>query len=113
MELKRSMRDRSVILSIHGVKRITSTESGALREALDRVAVVKHVQYIIDFQGVVSIDSTGLSALIGFYQKVMRKGADLVLTGLQNSVKLTFELTRLHEVFSFSSDIDTAVASAA
>jgi anti-sigma B factor antagonist len=113
MKLNRTMRDRSVILTIEGARRITSAESNELRKQLEMVTIVGKVQYIIDFQDVVSIDSTGLSALIGFYQAIMRKGGELVLTGLKNSVKLTFELTRLHEVFSFSPDIDSAVASAA
>ena len=111
MKLKSRIEQKATVLSITGAKRVAANASTELRAQLEGMLVVGGMNYIVEFDEVIAIDSTGLSALIGFYQRIMKNGGELILVGIKNSVKLTFELTRLHEVFSFAANVDTAVSS--
>lgn len=113
MELKSRMENKATVLSIVGAKPLVATESNTFRDKLEEVLVVGGMNYIVDFDEVTAIDSTGLCALIGFYQRIRKVKGELILVGLKNSLRCTFSLTGLHQVFSISENVASAVCSVA
>lgn len=59
----------------------------------------KHQALMVDMTGVVFVDSTALSTLVQGMKHQREGGGDLYLVGLQDTVKVIFELTRLDKAF--------------
>lgn len=51
---------------------------------------------VLDFSGVVFIDSTGLASLVSLYKRTEREGRGLRIVELQDQVRGIFEITQLH-----------------
>ncbi len=80
--------------------------------SLKMMAEKKPPQVIVDLTRVSYIDSSGLAALIEGMQNVQEYGGQFALAGLQEPVRLIFEIARLDQVFRIFPDIDAAVAAA-
>jgi anti-sigma B factor antagonist len=67
---------------------------------------------VVDLSRVSYIDSSGLAVLIEGMQKVQQYGGKFALAGLQEQVRLVFEIARLDQVFQIFSNVDGALAAA-
>jgi anti-sigma B factor antagonist len=67
---------------------------------------------IVDLARVSYIDSSGLAVLIEAMQKVQQYGGKFALAGLQEPVRLVFEIARLDQVFQVFPNVDAALAGA-
>ena len=67
---------------------------------------------VIDLSRVTYIDSAGVAALIVAMQEVEAYGGKFFLSGLQETLRLIFETSRLDGVFEIFSDVDAALAAA-
>jgi anti-sigma B factor antagonist len=65
---------------------------------------------VVDLSDVVLVDSSGLAALVGGMKQARQGGGDLMLAGLQATVRIIFELTRLDRAFDIANDRDAAIA---
>ena len=65
---------------------------------------------VIDLSRVTYIDSAGVAALIIAMQEVEAYGGKFFLTGLQETLRLIFETSRLERVFQIFPDVDAALA---
>ena len=74
--------------------------SPALRTALKAKAQAKTARLLLNFAGVGYIDSSGLATLIEYYQSARTYQGKLALCSLSSSVRSSFDLVRLTEVFS-------------
>ncbi len=54
----------------------------------------------VNLSGVTFIDSTGLSALVQGMKRCRERSGEFVLFGLQQPVRIIFELTRLDKAFN-------------
>jgi anti-sigma B factor antagonist len=85
---------------------VSPTVTATLNEMIDK----KPAQLVVDLSEVSYIDSAGLAALIQAMQKVESYGGKFMLSGLQETVRSIFEISRLDQVFQIFPDADAALA---
>lgn len=68
---------------------------GARLEAGDR-------KFVLDFAHTRFIDSSGLGALLSLSRRIRQTGGELYLAGLNEEVRVLFELTRLDRLFQIT-----------
>ena len=78
--------------------------------SLNMMIEKKLPRLIVDLSRVSYIDSSGLAVLIEGMQKVQQYGGKFALTGLQEPVRLVFEIARLDQVFQVFPNVDAALA---
>ena len=84
--------------------------SPAVTATLNEVIDKKPERLVVDLSEVSYIDSAGLAALIQSMQKVEGYGGKFMLSGLQETVRSIFEISRLDQVFQIFPDADSALA---
>ena len=65
----------------------------------------------VDLSGVTFVDSMALATLAGAMKRCRQKGGDLRIFGLQQAVRIIFELTRMNRAFQVFETEAEAVAS--
>jgi anti-sigma B factor antagonist len=85
---------------------VSPTVTAALNDVIDQ----KPERLVVDLSEVTYIDSAGLAALIQALQKVEGYGGKFMLSGLQETVRSIFEISRLDQVFQIFPDADAALA---
>jgi anti-sigma B factor antagonist len=66
---------------------------------LDPLIERKAPLIVVDLEHVNYVDSSGLALFIDALQRVQGYGGQFVLAGLQDNVKMVFEIARLDQVF--------------
>ena len=64
---------------------------------------------VLDFSGVVFVDSSGLSVLVTALKAAHKANGSVVLLNLSDDVRALVELTRMHEVFQIFADEQAAI----
>jgi len=88
--------------------RLDATVAGEFRQGLIDFIQKGQVFLVLDLSDVEFIDSSGLGALVSTLKTLGGQG-DLVICGVQKSLLLLFELTRLDRVFRLYYDPKEAV----
>ena len=84
--------------------------SPAVSESLNAMIKKKPERIVIDLSRATYIDSSGVAALILAMQEVEAYGGKFFLSGLQETLRLIFETSRLDRTFRIFPDVDTALA---
>ena len=84
--------------------------SPALTQSLNAITEKKPERMVIDLSRATFIDSAGLAALILAMQTVETYGGRFFLTGLHETMRSIFEISRLDQVFQIFPDVDAALA---
>jgi anti-sigma B factor antagonist len=84
--------------------------SPVVTETLNAMIKKKPEWIMIDLSGVTYIDSAGMAALILAMQEVEAYGGRFFLSGLQETIRSIFEISRLDGIFRIFPDVDTALA---
>lgn len=93
-----------------GGKLLASQVDTFRREMTDWLQSNPNVDKIVlDMSGMEMIDSAGMGLLVSTLKKMIRKEGDVVLAGLSPSLRMLFEVTRLHRVFQIYDTVDAAV----
>ena len=66
-------------------------------------------KFVFDFDQTGYIDSSGLGVLVSVSKKIREAGGDLRLAGLNEDLRMLFELTKLDTLFKISDTTDQAV----
>lgn len=66
---------------------------------------------VVDLTNVTFVDSTALATLVRGMKHCRQRGGDLRLCGLQQPVRIIFELTKLDRAFEIYPNEDAAVSS--
>jgi anti-sigma B factor antagonist len=86
-------------------------EGGAfLKGQLPSLVSEQQPNLIIDMNGVTFVDSLGLTALVSGLKLCRKNRGILRLVGLQPSVRLLFEITRLDHAFELYDSVEAAMA---
>ncbi len=97
MELSSEVINKVNILRING--RFDSNNASQVRNWFETIIGAEQVGIVVNLGGVGFIDSTGLSTLVQGMKRARQVSGDLLLCGLQQPVRMVFELTRLDKVF--------------
>ena len=103
-------KDRPNVLPLEG--EIDLHVSPNVAASLNMMIEKKPKQLVVDLSRVTYIDSAGLAAFIEAMQNVEAYGGKFALTGLQETVRSIFEISRLDQVFRIFPDVDAALAAA-
>src|SRR5262249_37348445 len=100
--------DRLNVLPLEGD--IDLHVSPAVREALNSMVKKKPKRIVVDLSRATYIDSAGIAVLILAMQEVEAYGGKFFLSGLQETLRLIFETSRLDQTFRIFPDVDAALA---
>jgi anti-sigma B factor antagonist len=84
--------------------------SPAVTESLNAMIKKKPDRIVIDLSRATYIDSAGVAALILAMQEVEGYGGKFFLSGLQETIRSIFEISRLDRIFRIVPDVDAALA---
>ena len=84
--------------------------SPVVTESFNAMIKEKPKRIVIDLSGATYIDSAGVEALILAKQEVEGYGGQFFLSGLQETIRLIFETSRLDRTFRAFPDVDAALA---
>jgi anti-sigma B factor antagonist len=83
--------------------------SPVVTESLNAVIKKKPERVVIDLSRATFIDSAGVAALILAMQEVEAYGGKFFLSGLQETLRSIFEISRLERIFRIFPDVDAAL----
>ena len=84
--------------------------SPAVAASLNAMIKKKPERIAIDLSRATYIDSAGMAALILAMQEVEAYGGKFFLTGLSETLRSIFEVSRLDRIFRIFPDVDAALA---
>ena len=84
--------------------------SPVVTEALNAMIKKKPERIVIDLSRATYIDSAGVAALILAMQDVEAYGGKFFLSGVQETIRLILETSRLDRIFWMFADVDSALA---
>jgi anti-sigma B factor antagonist len=91
--------------------KLTSFESGALRNSIARLLKEGHRQILLNLSGLVYLDSSGIGDLVHTYMSVIKSGGEMKVVGLTEKVEEILKITQLYQVFPEFKDERTALQS--
>ena len=100
--------DRANVLAIEGD--IDLHISPAITESLNAMIKKKPERIVIDLSDATYIDSAGIAALILAMREVKEYGGKFFLSGVQETIRLILETSRLDRIFWIFPDVDAALA---
>lgn len=96
------------ILDLSGRFDISTADS--VLKWMDKLTEEAPARVVVNMTKVSFVDSTGLSTLVQGTKQARTQNGDLFLCGLQQPVRIIFELTRLDKFFEIFSAEEEAVA---
>lgn len=64
---------------------------------------------VVDCSQMSHIDSSGLGMLVQMLQKTKQNSTKIVLVGINNSVKIVFDITKVSKIFNIVPTVDDAM----
>src|SRR6516162_6760249 len=89
-------------IDLHVSPVVTESLNAMIKEKPDRI--------VIDLSRTTYIDSAGMAALILAMQEIEAYGGKFFLSGLQETIRSIFEISRLDGIFRIFPDVDAALA---
>ena len=90
--------------------RLMMADAGEARGTLKGMIEAGSGKMILDLSDTGFMDSSGLAVLVSALQAARKKGGDVRLVHMGDTVRALFELTRLHTVFQIFDDEARAMA---
>ena len=91
--------------------KLTSFESGALRNSIARLLKEGRKQILLNLSGLVYLDSSGIGDLVHTYMSVIKSGGEMKVVGLTEKVEEILKITQLYQVFPEFKDERSALQS--
>lgn len=110
LEIKERRVGDLVVLDMDGQMRIGGG-SIVFRTTIRRLVEEGHDKILLNLAGVSNIDSSGLGELVSSHISLSRKGGEMKLLHLTQSLRELMTITKLSTVFDVYEDEPTAVAS--
>jgi anti-sigma B factor antagonist len=107
MELKIRKNSNNYIIDVNGGMDLYN--SFKLKEMVMKMLEKKVENFIINFENVDYIDSSGIGALISICSTIKKMNFKLIITNIHGSVKKEIELTRLMGYFPSTNSIEEAI----
>jgi anti-sigma B factor antagonist len=97
------------LLDVSG--RLTSFETGALRDSISRLLKQGHKDIVLNLSGLQYLDSSGIGELARVYVSVVKQSGQMKVIGLSSRVEEILKVTHLYQVFPEFPDEESALKS--
>ena len=97
-----------VIVDISGQLRL-GAGTGRLREVVQQLVSDGYLKILLNLNGVIHIDSSGIGELMTIYTSLRNLGGDLKLMHLTKNVRNLLQVTRLYTIFDVHDDQSSAL----
>jgi len=91
--------------------RLTSFETGALRESVTRLLKQAHKDIILNLTDLQYLDSSGIGELARVYVSVVKQSGQMKVIGLSSKIEEVLKITHLYQVFPEFPDEEAALQS--
>ncbi len=91
--------------------RLTTFESGALRDCISRLLKQGRKKIVLGLSGLQYLDSSGIGELARVYVSVVKQGGEMKVVGLSSRIEEILKITRLYQVLPEFPDEQTALQS--
>ena len=99
------------VLVAHTPDELTEDTAAAFFDALDAPVESGHLRIVLQMDRSEIYDSSGLTALLDFQDKLKESGGSVKISGLADHGRKIFEVTRLDQRFDVFGSVIDAVAS--
>lgn len=104
----RKVNEITYVIGIQG--EVTSFAENALMDAFAQATSDNGRQVILNFDGLVYMNSSGIGLLVTLLIRANRQGQQLIAVGLNDHYRQIFELTRLNEAIRIFDSEENALA---
>lgn len=111
MNFSLTIRQAEKISLVEVSGRLTSFESAAFRDAIQRLLKEGHTSILLNLTGLDYLDSSGIGELVRNYMSVVKKGGTMKVVGLAPKVEEILRVTQLYQVFPEFPDEASALQS--
>ncbi len=98
-----------IIVSVDG--QLIVANRNELKDKVLKALEAGESKFVLDFLSTEYIDSSGLGVLVSVSKKIREAGGELRLAGLNEDLRMLFELTKLDTLFKIYDTTDEAVQS--
>jgi anti-sigma B factor antagonist len=98
-----------VLMDVSG--RLTSLETGALRDSISRLLKDGRKDIVLNLSGLQYLDSSGVGELARAYVMVVKQSGQMKVIGLSSKIEEVLKITQLYQVFPEFPDEEAALKS--
>lgn len=109
MDLTTQESDDVMVVSLND-QHLDASNSGQFKSQLKEM-VAQNNKVVLDMSAVNFVDSSGLGAILSGLRLATHRGGDLKISGMSRSVRILFELVRMHKIIEVFAEKDEAVRS--
>ena len=111
MNFSATIRQAGQVSVVEVSGKLTSFESGALRNSIAQLLKEGRRQIILNLSGLTYLDSSGIGDLVHTYMSVIKRGGEMKVVGLTDKVEEILKITQLYQVFQEFQDERSALQS--
>jgi len=105
------IRQAGIISLVDVSGRLSSFETGALRDFISRVLKQGHKDIILNLTDLQYLDSSGIGELARVYVSVVKQSGQMKVIGLSSKIEEVLKITHLYQVFPEFPDEEAALQS--
>jgi len=105
------IRQAGVVSLVDVSGRLTSFETGALRDSISRLLKQGHKDIILNLTDLQYLDSSGVGELARVYVSVVKQSGQMKVIGLSSKIEEVLKITHLYQVFPEFPDEEAALQS--
>ena len=105
------IRQAGVVSLVDVSGRLTSFETGALRDSISRLLKQGQKDIVLNLSGLQYLDSSGIGELARVYVSVVKQSGQMKVIGLSSRIEEVLKITHLYQVFPEFPDEEAALKS--
>ncbi len=105
------IRQAGIVSLVDVSGRLTSFETGALRDSISRLLKQGHKDIVLNLRGLQYLDSSGIGELARVYVSVVKQSGQMKVIGLSSRIEEVLKITHLYQVFPEFPDEEAALKS--
>jgi anti-sigma B factor antagonist len=105
------IREAGAVVLIDVSGRLTSLETGALRDSISRLLKEGRKDIVLNLDGLQYLDSSGVGELARVYLMVVKQSGQMKVIGLSSRIEEVLKITQLYQVFPEFPDEEAALKS--
>ena len=105
------IRQAGVVSLVDVSGRLTSFETGALRDSISRLLKQGHKDIVLNLSRLQYLDSSGIGELARVYVSVVKQSGQMKVIGLSSKIEEVLKITHLYQVFPEFPDEEAALKS--